>query len=68
MTSWQDHVKKFREKYPDLSFKEALIGASKTYKKNTTKTKHNKTRKKKEITVKPKEITIKPQKNERLIY
>jgi len=64
MTNWQEHVKQFRQNHPDLSFKEALIGASKTYQKK----KHKKTRKKKEITVKPKEITMKPEKNERLIY
>jgi len=61
MTSWQDHVKNFREKNPDLSFKEALIGASKTYKKVTTKKKHKQTRK-------VNKINIKPEKNEKLIY
>ena len=61
MTSWQDHVKQFRQKNPDLSFKEALIGASKTYKKHTKKKKQKKTQK-------MPEINIKPEKNERLVY
>jgi hypothetical protein len=61
MTSWQDHVKNFREKHPDLSFKEALVGASKTYQKNTTKPKHKQTRK-------HNKIKIKEDKPEKLIY
>ncbi len=61
MTTWQDHVKNFREKNPDLSFKEALVGASKTYQKNATKKKQKQTRK-------HNKISVKPEKNEKLIY
>jgi hypothetical protein len=31
---WQDHVKAYRAEHPGISYKEALKGAKKTYKKN----------------------------------
>jgi len=61
MTTWNEHVANFRGKHPDLSFKEVLIGASKTYQKKGTK----KTKKK---TLKASKITMKSQKSEKLIY
>lgn len=37
---WMEHVAEIREKYPDLSYKEALIKAGESYKpKKTTKKK-----------------------------
>jgi hypothetical protein len=32
MNPWLSHVKKFREKHPNMSYKEALQGARKSYK------------------------------------
>jgi hypothetical protein len=32
-TAWQIHLEKFREEHPEMSLKEAMIGASKTYQK-----------------------------------
>ena len=31
---WNEHVAAFRQKHPDMSFKQVLIEASKTYKKD----------------------------------
>ena len=34
---WNDHVASFRQKHPNMTFKEVLINASKTYKKDKSK-------------------------------
>lgn len=38
MSIWIDHIKATRKKCPELSYKEAMIEAKKTYNKNTKKT------------------------------
>ena len=36
MTAWTEHVKKTRDKNPSMSFKDALVEASKSYDKGST--------------------------------
>lgn len=40
LRAWSDHLQEYRRKHPKLSMKEAMKGASKTYRKGPNKVEH----------------------------